>query len=427
MRKSDERILTTHVGSLPRDAVLSDLLIREELGETVDRAELARLGEKAVHHVVAAAGCLRRRRRQRRRAAAGRLPDLRGPAHEGLRRRIQAAAVARLYRFSGFRRLHDQAHAAAQQGDERTAGDRRRGLRGSRVRPRMRSACSSRRSKDLPVAAGRDVHDGGGARHHRHHHAERALRHARGLRLRARPPDAQGIRADRARLHPADRCAGPRAGAHRAVPGQDQRRVRRDRRDACRGAQRGAGRHPARSRAAALLLGQQRGPAHARHPAARDPAGALLGEGRRAQHRVRQPAPPARIRRAQEGEAAARVHPDPRRDRHHDQLRRAPRGRRQPDLRGGRRRRRPQPRHRLERLRLRHLRRLRDGRRRTSSGPSSRPAAKAPTSPPGGCGGALPPRRRPRLPPSPPASPEWRDRSGRPCRSGRATGCWPGH
>src|SRR5260370_4756957 len=52
MRKSDDRILTTHVGSLPRDPVLSDLLIREELGEKVDRAELARLGEKAVHHVV---------------------------------------------------------------------------------------------------------------------------------------------------------------------------------------------------------------------------------------------------------------------------------------------------------------------------------------------------------------------------------------
>jgi 5-methyltetrahydropteroyltriglutamate--homocysteine methyltransferase len=52
MRKSDERILTTHVGSLPRDPVLSDLLIRDELGEKVDRAEIARLSEKAVHHVV---------------------------------------------------------------------------------------------------------------------------------------------------------------------------------------------------------------------------------------------------------------------------------------------------------------------------------------------------------------------------------------
>ncbi len=29
MRRSDQRILTTHVGSLPRDPKLSDLLIRD--------------------------------------------------------------------------------------------------------------------------------------------------------------------------------------------------------------------------------------------------------------------------------------------------------------------------------------------------------------------------------------------------------------
>src|SRR5260221_11326591 len=52
MRRSDGRILTPHAGSLPRDPVLSDLLIRDELGEKIDRAELARLGEKAVRHVV---------------------------------------------------------------------------------------------------------------------------------------------------------------------------------------------------------------------------------------------------------------------------------------------------------------------------------------------------------------------------------------
>lgn len=52
MHRSEERILTTHVGSLPRDPVLSDLLIRDEAGEKVDRAEMARLAEKAVHHVV---------------------------------------------------------------------------------------------------------------------------------------------------------------------------------------------------------------------------------------------------------------------------------------------------------------------------------------------------------------------------------------
>src|SRR6478609_4249916 len=52
MRRSDQWILTTHVGSLPRDPKLSDLLIRDEAGEKVDQAELERLGEQAVHHVV---------------------------------------------------------------------------------------------------------------------------------------------------------------------------------------------------------------------------------------------------------------------------------------------------------------------------------------------------------------------------------------
>jgi 5-methyltetrahydropteroyltriglutamate--homocysteine methyltransferase len=52
MQRSDRRILTTHVGSLPRNAALSDLLIRDEAGEAVDRAVLARLGAAAVRHVV---------------------------------------------------------------------------------------------------------------------------------------------------------------------------------------------------------------------------------------------------------------------------------------------------------------------------------------------------------------------------------------
>jgi 5-methyltetrahydropteroyltriglutamate--homocysteine methyltransferase len=53
MKHSDERILTTHVGSLPRNVVLTDLLIRDEAGEAVDKAELARQSEAAVRHVVA--------------------------------------------------------------------------------------------------------------------------------------------------------------------------------------------------------------------------------------------------------------------------------------------------------------------------------------------------------------------------------------
>ncbi len=59
-----------------------------------------------------------------------------------------------------------------------------------------------------------------------------------------------------------------------------------------------AGGHPARPRAAALLLGQLGGPARPRHRARPHPAGALPGARRRADHRVRQPAPPARVRGA---------------------------------------------------------------------------------------------------------------------------------
>src|SRR5215510_10897506 len=52
MLTSNERILTTHVGSLPRNAVLTDLLIRDEDGQAIDRAELRRQSESAVRYVV---------------------------------------------------------------------------------------------------------------------------------------------------------------------------------------------------------------------------------------------------------------------------------------------------------------------------------------------------------------------------------------
>ncbi|HEV8441063.1 MAG TPA: methionine synthase [Methylomirabilota bacterium] len=48
MRKSDDRILTTHVGSLPRSPALRDLLVRQERGEPIDEAELHRQAEAAV-------------------------------------------------------------------------------------------------------------------------------------------------------------------------------------------------------------------------------------------------------------------------------------------------------------------------------------------------------------------------------------------
>ena len=52
MKRSEHRILTTHVGSLPRPTALRDLLVRQDRGETVDAAALAREAEAAVRHVV---------------------------------------------------------------------------------------------------------------------------------------------------------------------------------------------------------------------------------------------------------------------------------------------------------------------------------------------------------------------------------------
>ncbi len=54
MIRSDDRILTTHVGSLPRDKVLTDLLIRREAGEAVDAGVMGEAMDRAVRATVAA-------------------------------------------------------------------------------------------------------------------------------------------------------------------------------------------------------------------------------------------------------------------------------------------------------------------------------------------------------------------------------------
>ena len=52
MRRSDQRILTTHAGSLPRPAPLTEAFIRQSRGEPVDAGELARLIDASTRQVV---------------------------------------------------------------------------------------------------------------------------------------------------------------------------------------------------------------------------------------------------------------------------------------------------------------------------------------------------------------------------------------
>ncbi len=52
MKFSSERILTTHVGSLPRPDSLADLLAGREAGEDIDEIQFSREASTAVHHIV---------------------------------------------------------------------------------------------------------------------------------------------------------------------------------------------------------------------------------------------------------------------------------------------------------------------------------------------------------------------------------------
>src|SRR5262245_2764969 len=59
MITSRDRILVTHVGSLPRNTELSELIVRREEGQPVDKAEISLARDRSVRHVVekqAAAG-----------------------------------------------------------------------------------------------------------------------------------------------------------------------------------------------------------------------------------------------------------------------------------------------------------------------------------------------------------------------------------
>ena len=59
MITSRDRILVTHVGSLPRNDELSDLLLRREEGQSIDKSQLSEAMDRGVRHVVekqAAAG-----------------------------------------------------------------------------------------------------------------------------------------------------------------------------------------------------------------------------------------------------------------------------------------------------------------------------------------------------------------------------------
>ena len=103
MKLSTDRILTTHVGSLPRPHPLVALLIKKDRNEPYDAAEFAAQVRQAVADIVARQVEDRHRRRERRRDQQGRLCDLCARTPHRLRRRaVRAEAESRRRALCGF-------------------------------------------------------------------------------------------------------------------------------------------------------------------------------------------------------------------------------------------------------------------------------------------------------------------------------------
>ena len=79
MKRSTDRFLTTHTGSLPRPDDLIRMMYAKEEGVPVDAAALAQRVAAAVDEVVRKQAAGRRRHRQRRRDEQAELRDL----HQG--------------------------------------------------------------------------------------------------------------------------------------------------------------------------------------------------------------------------------------------------------------------------------------------------------------------------------------------------------
>ena len=229
MRRSEDRILTTHTGSLPRPPELTRLYVRRARGELVDAAELDRLGQAALRSVVrkqAEAGVdIGNNGEQQREGFFLHIRHRMSGFGGSWQRRTRADAL----RYPAFKQMMEQQLAAREavsnMGPPKAIGEiRYLGHRGDRSR--MRRLPGRARRHRHPFR--RAVRDRAVARDHRRGDEERALRHRRGLSRRTRRGPQTRIRDDRAaRLSVAARLPGPRSRTPPLIPGPAARRFPR--------------------------------------------------------------------------------------------------------------------------------------------------------------------------------------------------------
>ena len=303
---SRDRILTTHVGSLPRNEALSELLVQREAGESYDKKLFDAEMEKAVRHVVVKqkeAGIdIGNDGEQQRVGFQTYVPQrMSGFGGESKRRRgreFEEFPELVQYLTRRFPNVSRQQNAPASAG--RTALSRHFGDRG-----RDRAVSAHRRRRQ---AVRRVVHDRALARHHCLDHAQRLLRHQRSLSRRDRARDEQRISGDpQSRPRVADRRARPRHGSHHVLSRRLGCRFRQGGRAACGDDQQGLEGIPPDRVRLHICYGNWEGP-HI-HDIALEKIlpRALSGQGRRAVDRILQSAPRARIHGAQARTVPART------------------------------------------------------------------------------------------------------------------------
>ena len=265
MKRSTERILTTHVGSLPRPDDLIRTMFAKQEGVPVDPVALEERTRAAVAEIVAQAARRRRRRRLRRRDEQAELRHLHHRPPRRLRRHEPAAHLRRPRRLPG----------AAEEGLRRPRPHAAAGR--PRATRRSRSATPRRPRVDVEHLKAALPRRPGGVPERRLAGRDRALLPQRPLRRPARSTSTRSPRrcgsSTRRSPTPAScvqiDCPDLAMGRHIQFADQILDEFRTEAQLNIEALNHATAQHRPRAAADARLLGQLRGPAPLRRAASR--------------------------------------------------------------------------------------------------------------------------------------------------------------
>ena len=189
---SRDRILTTHVGSLPRNEKLSDLLMAQEEGKDFDPKVLAAEMDKAVRHVVdkqMEAGIDIGNDGEQRRIGFQTYVPQRMTGFAGVSKRRRGREFEEFPELVAYLMRRFPNPAKSQQGAPEAQAD----IKYKDMKPINEEIARLQQDRRRARRIFRAVHDRALARHHFDHHAQRLLQDARRLSRCDRARDEERI------------------------------------------------------------------------------------------------------------------------------------------------------------------------------------------------------------------------------------------